>query len=160
MCGPSPSRTAPRWMRSRRRCVTWDGLLFLAYVRQRNWLIYSCCSPSRSDAASILSLAFPQETLCSAAPRGIIPVFVIVELRWKACFHLRERLSGPGSARLRLVVAAGLGFGCSCWRPTPTTTWYLTIPRDYEAILLEQQRDGAVYKTFATPSVIATPSGW
>ena len=96
-------------------CYLGMGLLFIRYIRRRNWLdLFLLLSVPMLMLPSILSLAFPNENpVLSRTSGAIVPVFVMVGIALESLLStLRERLSVAGAPRAYgVMVAAGLGIG-------------------------------------------------
>jgi hypothetical protein len=142
-------------------CYLGMGLVFLRYLRKRNWLdLFLLLSIPMLMLPSILSLAFPQENPVPSRTSGaIIPVFLMVGIAMESMLStLRVRLSvagtGAGRSGARLyggTVAAVLGVGL--FLLAANSNYSLVFDkyrRLYELSSWNSNEMGAVYKDFAT----------
>jgi hypothetical protein len=131
------------------------GLVFLRYVRKRNWLdLFLLLSIPMLMLPSILSLAFPQENpVLSRTSGAIIPVFIMVGIALESLLTtLRERLSGAGVHRAYgVTVAAGMGIGLFLLAANANYDLVFNQYRKgYELSSWNSSEMGAVYHEFAT----------
>jgi hypothetical protein len=131
------------------------GLLFIRYIRRRNWLdLFLLLSVPMLMLPSILSLAFPQENpVLSRTSGAIIPVFVMVGIALESLLStLHERLSGAGVPRAYgATVAAGMGI--ILFLLAANANYDLVFDKyrkNYELSSWNSSEMGAVYKDFAT----------
>ena len=131
-------------------CYLGMGLLFIRYIRKRNWLdLFLLLSVPMLMLPSILSLAFPNENpMLSRTSGAIIPVFVIVGIALESLLStLRERLGfrwGP-------AVAAGLGIGLFLLSANANYDLVFNQYRKgYDLSAWNSSEMGAVYHAFST----------
>lgn len=127
------------------------GLLFIRYVRKRNWLdLFLLISVPTLLLPSILSLAFPIENpVLNRTAGAIIPVFLMVGIALESLLStLKERISGRVS---RSVLTVGLGI----------VLFLLAANANYDLVFHQYRKQydqnawnssemGAVYKSFST----------
>jgi len=131
------------------------GLVFLRYLRKRNWLdLFLLLSIPMLMLPSILSLAFPQENpVLSRTSGAIIPVFILVGIALESLLStLRVRLSGAGiPPAFGVTVAAGLGIGLFLLAANANYDLVFDQYRKgYELSSWNSDEMGAVYHEFAT----------
>jgi hypothetical protein len=136
-------------------CYLGMGLLFIRYIRRRNWLdLFLLLSVPMLMLPSILSLAFPQENpVLSRTSGAIIPVFVMVGVALESLLStLHERLSGAGVPRAYgVTVAAGMGIGLFLLAANANYDLVFDKYRkNYELSSWNSSEMGAVYHEFAS----------
>ena len=136
-------------------CYLGMGLLFIRYLRKRNWLdLFLLLSVPMLMLPSTLSLAFPNENpVLSRTSGAIIPVFVMVGIALESLLAtLRERLVGAGLPRsFGPAVAAGLGIGLFLLSANANYDLVFNQYRKgYDLSAWNSSEMGAVYHEFST----------